>query len=164
MLDLQRFQQYVTQEQSRYVENQSQPLQNGHGSDHMVPYGRGMDHVAPRGDTQAGLDQSRDNPDVYPEASQPYVHLQAAGPPSTDGKGNNSGFGAFSSEHVSEHVAAHGSMASEADHASEPSSFLSQKSAEIVAGGPNFMMPGTQCKPTTVLCVYTVEPRFNILL
>lgn len=153
MLDLQRFQQYVTQEQSRYVENQSQPLQNGHSSDHAVPYGRGIDHVAPHGSMQAGVDRPQDNPDEYSEASQLYAHLQAAFPSTSDAKVINSGLGAFSSECGSEHVAAHGSIASEADRASEPSSFLSQKSAEIIAGGPNFLMPGTQCKPITVLQV-----------
>ena len=135
------------------MENQSQPLQNGHGPDHAVPYGHGIDHVAPHGSIRAGLDRPQDNPDEYPEASQLYAHLQAAVPSTTDAKVINSGLGAFSSERGSEHVAAHGSIASEADHASEPSSFLSQKSAEIVAGGPNFVTPGTQCRPITVLQV-----------
>ena len=212
-LDLQRFQQYVAQEQSRYVENQSQHLLNGHGSDHVVIHGLGSDHVAPDGRVtghvaphvtmDSGPDMRPDRPDVYPKASQPYVHPQAAVPstagaiisdessgtfrsgrgpnhvaphvimdsgpdmppdcpdvypkasqpyvhpqaavPSTAGiKISDESSGTFPSGRGPNHVAPHGNIVSGSGYASQPSSFLSQQSAEIIAGGgPNFVMPGT---------------------
>ena len=39
-------------------------------------------------------------------------------------------------------MAAASHIASQADHTSDPPSFLSQKSMEIVAGGPGFVVPG----------------------
>ena len=164
-LNLQRFQQYVAQEQSRYVEPESQPLLNGHGSGHVAPHGHttghaaphghttdqvepyghgtyhGTDHVAPHGSMHAGADKPWDNHNMYPKASQPYVHSQAAAPSTAEAKIKDDSSGAFSSGCGSDHVTPQSTMASET---SQPSSFLSQDSAEIIAGRPNFVMPGTR--------------------
>ena len=186
MLDLQRFQQYVAEEQSRYMDNPSQPLLNrrgpdhvapqaqgpghaalqgrgsdhmavqgyssdhvhvaayrrdtdhvgerGHGSDHVnvAPYGRGTDHVVADGRMTADANKPQDNPDAYRSASQPYVHPQAAVPPTVGAQISDKGSGTFASGYSTDH-----------DHASQPPSFLSQESEEVIAGGRNFVKPGS---------------------
>ena len=164
MLDLQRFQQFVAQERRRDVENQSpSDLTNERGSCvpgttarasckpfgtiwtwHRRPgtvwwvamweqHGSGLDHVAKHGIVCEGPTKPLGN-------SEPYFHLQAPVPLPTDAKATS--VVRPNPEGRIEHVASGGGMALEADHLSEPSSFLSQKSTEIVAGGPGFLVPG----------------------
>ena len=164
-LDLQRFQQYVAEEQSRYVEQPEQPHLNGcgpdhvalkeQGSDHLALYGRGNDHVTGHDSMLPGLAQ--DKPDLYPHASQPYFYLQGA--VTTVGTlTNDQASGAFITGHGTDHVAPPGSVASRTDHASQQATFLSQESAEIVAGsGPSVVNPGTAslyvaCHPIFFSC------------
>lgn len=135
MLDLQRFQQFVAQEKSRDIENQTQFLSNGPGSHHVASHGHG--------NLNPGPDKPKAGPDIYPPASQPFVHPQAAVPSATDVQSMTSGPVAVPSVYDPQHVAMQGSLVSVAGQISEPSSFLSQKSTEVVAGGPNFVIPGT---------------------
>ena len=145
MLDLQRFQQFVAQEKSRDMENQPQFLSNGHGTDHMVAYGHGTHHVAPHGNLHPGPDKPKADPDtcIHPQASQPYVHPQAALPLATDVQIITNGSVTVPSGHDPQGVATQGNLASDAGQISELSSFLSQKSTDVVAGGPIFVIPGT---------------------
>ena len=151
-LDLQRFQQYVAEEQSRYVEQPEQPHLNGcgpdhvalkeQGSDHLALYGRGNDHVTGHDSMLPG--PAQDKPDLYPYASQPYFYPQGA--VTTVGTiTNDQASGAFITGHGTDHVAPPcGSVASRTDHASQQATFLSQESVEIVAGsGPSVVNPGT---------------------
>ena len=140
-LDLQRFQQYVAEEQSRYMEQPQQPHLNGcgpdhvalkeQGSDHLAPYGHGNDHVTGHDSMLPGLAQ--DKPDQYPHASQPYFYPQGA--VTTVGTvTDDQASGAFITGHGTDHVSPHGSVASRTD----------QESVEIVAGsGPSVVNPGT---------------------
>ena len=152
-LDLQRFQQYVAEEQSRYMEQPQQPHLNGcgpdhvalkeQGSDHLALYGRGHDHVT--GHDSILPCSAQDKPDlhVYPNASQPYFYPQGA--VTTVGTvTDDQASGAFITGHGTDHVSPHGSVASRTDHASQQATFLSQESVEIVAGsGPSVVNPGT---------------------
>ena len=150
-LDLQRFQQYVAEEQSRYVEQPEQPHLNGCGPDHVALKGQGSDHLALYGhgnDHVTGHDSmlpgsAQDKPDLYPHASQPYFYPQGA--VSTVGTiRNDQASGAFITGHGTDHVVPPGSVASRTDHASQQATFLSQESVEIVAGsGPSVVNPGT---------------------
>ena len=150
-LDLQRFQQYVAEEQSRYVEQPEQPHLNGCGPDHVALKGQGSDHLALCGhgnDHVTGHDSmlpgsAQDKPDLYPHASQPYFYPQGA--VSTVGTiRNDQASGAFITGHGTDHVVPPGSVASRTDHASQQATFLSQESVEIVAGsGPSVVNPGT---------------------
>ena len=150
-LDLQRFQQYVAEEQSRYVGQPEQPHLNGCGPDHVALKGQGSDHLALYGhgnDHVTGHDSmlpgsAQDKPDLYPHASQPYFYPQGA--VSTVGTiRNDQASGAFITGHGTDHVVPPGSVASRTDHASQQASFLSQESVEIVAGsGPSVVNPGT---------------------
>ncbi|XP_068675307.1 uncharacterized protein [Montipora foliosa] len=169
MLDLQRFQQFVTQERRRDVENQSpSDLTNERGScvqaqqqepvaNHLAPYERGTEHLALYGGGHveqhgSGLDHVAkhgivcEGPTKPLGNSEPYFHLQAAVPLPTDAKATS--VVRPNPEGRIEHVASGGGMALEADHLSEPSSFLSQKSTEIVAGGPGFLVPVTTGETT----------------
>ena len=150
-LDLQRFQQYVAEEQSRYVGQPEQPHLNGCGPDHVALKGQGSDHLALYGhgnDHVTGHDSmlpgsAQDKPDLYPHASQPYFYPQGA--VSTVGTiRNDQASGAFITGHGTDHVVPPGSVASRTDHASQQATFLSQESVEIVAGsGPSVVNPGT---------------------
>ena len=150
-LDLQRFQQYVAEEQSRYVEQPEQPHLNGCGPDHVALKGQGSDHLALYGhgnDHVTGHDSmlpgsAQDKPDLYPHASQPYFYPQGA--VSTVGTiRNDQASGAFLTGHGTDHVVPPGSVASRTDHASQQATFLSQESVEIVAGsGSSVVNPGT---------------------
>ena len=159
-LDLQRFQQYVAEEQSRYVEQPEQPHLNGCGPDYVALKGQGSDHLALHGhgnDHVTGHDSmlpgsAQDKPDLYPHASQPYFYPQGA--VSTVGTiRNDQASGAFITGHSTDHVVPPGSVASRTDHASQQATFLSQESVEIVAGsGPSAVKPGTaslyvECHP-----------------
>ena len=148
-LDLQRFQQYVAEEQSRYMEQPQQPHLNGcgpdhmalkeQGSDHLALYGRGNDHVTGHDSMLPG--SAQDKPDLYPHASQPYFYPQGA--VTTVGT-NDQTSGAFTTGHGTDHVAPPGSVASRTDRASQQATFHSQESVEIVAGsGPSVVNPGT---------------------
>ena len=150
-LDLQRFQQYVAEEQSRYMEQPQQPHLNRcgpdhvalkeQGSDHLALYGRGNDHVTGHDSMLPG--SAQDKPDLYPHASQPYFYPQGA--VTTVGTiTNDQTSGAFITGCGTDHVAPSGSVASRTDHASQQATFLSQESVEIVAGsGPSVVKPGT---------------------
>ena len=150
-LDLQRFQQYVAEEQSRYMEQPQQPHLNGctpdhvalkeQGSDHLALYGRGNNHVTGHDSMLPG--SAQDKPDLYPHASQPYFYPQGA--VTTVGTiTNDQTSGAFTTGHGTDHVAPPGSVASRTDRASQQATFLSQESVEIVAGsGPSVVNPGT---------------------
>ena len=164
-LDLQRFQQYVAEEQSRYVEQPEQPHLNGcgpdhvalkgQGSDHLALYGRGNHHVTGHDSMLPG--SAQDKPDLYPHASQPYFYPQGA--VSTVGTiRNDQASGAFITGHGTDHVVPPGSVASRTDHASQQATFLSQESVEIVAGsGPSVVNPGAAslyvaCHPIFFSC------------
>lgn len=150
MLDLQRFQQYVAQEQSKYVENHTAPLLNGRGTDHVPPYsgiaagqatvpstvgtkiigegsgpffvGPGLDHVAPHGSSAVG---------------------QATIPSTVGTEMNDEGSRLIQAGLGPDHMAPHSGMAVASGH-SQPPSFLSHESADtVIAGGPNFVKPGT---------------------
>ena len=150
-LDLQRFQQYVAEEQSRYMEQPQQPHLNGcgpghvalkeQGSDHLSLYGRGNVHVTGHDSMLPG--SAQDKPDLYPHTSQPYFYPQGA--VTTVGTiTNDQTSGAFTTGHGTDHVAPPGSVASRTDRASQQATFLSQESVEIVAGsGPSVVNPGT---------------------
>ena len=114
MLDLQRFQQYVAEEQNKYLENHTPHSNAAHGSGIVPPH----DSIA---------------------AGHPII-------PSTDGiKIIEEGSGLIRGGHGSHHVAQHSSFPMVADHASQPPSFLSRKSADtVIAGGPNFVKPGAR--------------------
>ncbi|XP_078354635.1 uncharacterized protein LOC144639223 isoform X2 [Oculina patagonica] len=157
MLDLQRFQQYVAQEQSKYVEHNTAPLLNGRGTDHVPPYsgiatgqatvpstvgtkiigeesgpffvGRGVDHVvAPHGSSAIG---------------------QATFPSTVGAEMNDEGSRLIQDGHGPDHVAPQSGMAVTTGH-SQPPSFLSQESADtVIAGGPNFVKPVSIGEPTT---------------
>ena len=159
-LDLQRFQQYVAEEQSRYMEQPEQPHLNGcgpdhvalkeQGSDHLALYERGNDHVTGHDSMLPG--PAQDKPDLYPRASQPYFYPQGA--VTTVGTiTNDQASGAFITGHGTDHVAPPDSVASRTDRASQQATFLSQESVEIVAGsGPSAVKPGTaslyvECHP-----------------
>ena len=149
-LDLQRFQQYVAEEQSRYIEQPQQPHLNGCGPDHvalkeqgsgyLALYGHGNDHVTGHDSMLPG--SARDKPDLYPHASQPYFYPQGA--VTTVGTiTNDQASGAFITGHGTDHVAPSDSVASRTDRASQQATFLSQESVEIVAGsGPSVVNPG----------------------
>ena len=149
-LDLQRFQQYVAEEQSRYMEQPQQPHLNGcgadhvalkeQGSDHLALYGHGNDHVTGHDSMLPG--SAQDKPDLYPHASQPYFYPQGA--VTTVGTiTNDQTSGAFITGRGTDHVAPPSSVASRTDHASQQATFLSQESVEIVAGsGPSVVNPG----------------------
>ena len=150
-LDLQRFQQYVAEEQSRYMEQPQQPHFNGcgpdhvalkeQGSNHLALYGRGHDHVTGHDSMLPG--SAQDKPELYPHASQPYFYPQGAVTTVGTVKDDQAS-GAFITEHGTDHVSPHGSVASRADHASQQATFHSQESVEIVAGsGPSVVNPGT---------------------
>lgn len=166
MLDLQRFQQFVAQEKSRDIENQTQFLSNGYGTDQVVAYGPGTHHVAShgRGNLNPGPDKPKAGPDIYPQASQPFVHPQAAVPSATDVQSMTSGPVAVPSVYDPQHVATQGSLASVAGQISEPSSFLSQKSTEVVAGGPNFVIPGTNNYYYILVCGHCVRAFISFYL
>ena len=142
MLDLQRFQQYVAEEQSKYMENHAPPLLTGHGIEHVPPHsvidagqatvpstaggGCGLEHVALHGSIAVGQATipSIVGTKINDEETSGVIHVGRA----------------------SDHVTAHGGMAAGTDH-SQPPSFLSQESANtVVAGGPNFVKPGTAYK------------------
>ena len=159
-LDLQRFQQYVAEEQSRYIEQPQQPHLNGCGPDHvalkeqgsgyLALYGHGNDHVTGHDSMLPG--SARDKPDLYPHASQPYFYPQGA--VTTVGTiTNDQASGAFITGHGTDHVAPPDSVASRTDRASQQATFLSQESVEIAAGsGPSAVKPGTaslyvECNP-----------------
>jgi len=148
-LDLQRFQQYVAEEQSRYMEQPEQPHLNGcgpdhvalneQGSDHLALYGRGNDHVTGHDSMLPGLAQ--DKPDLYPHASQPYFYPQGAVTVGTTT--NDQASAALITGRGTDHVAPPGSVASRTDHTSQQATFLSQESVEIVtASGPSVVNPG----------------------
>lgn len=166
-LDLQRFQQYVAEEQSRYMEQPQQPHLNGCGpehvadtekyggdgcghehvtskeqsSDHLATYGRGNDHVTGHDSMLPG--SARDKPDLYPRASQPNFYQQGA-VTTVSTTTNDQASGAFITGHGTDDVSPHGSVASRTDHASKQATFLSQESVEIIAGsGPSVGNPGT---------------------
>ena len=150
-LDLQRFQQYVAEEQSRYIEQPQQPHLNGcgpdhvvlkeQGSDHLALYGRGNDHVTGYDSILPG--SAQDKLDLPPHALQPSFYPQGA--VITVGTiTNDHASGAFITGHGTDHVAPPGSVASRTDRASQQATFLSQESVEIVAGsGPSVVNPGT---------------------
>lgn len=150
-LDLQRFQQYVAEEQSRYIEQPQQPHLNEcgpdhvalkeQGSDHLALYGRGNDHVTGHDSMLPG--SAQDKPDLYPHASQPYFYPQG-GVTTVGTITNDQTSGAFTTGHGTDHVAPPGSVASRTDRASQQATFLSQESVQIVAGsGPSVVNPGT---------------------
>ena len=150
-LDLQRFQQYVAEEQSRYIEQPQQPHLNGcgpdhvvlkeQGSDHLALYGRGNDHVTGHDSILPG--SAQDKLDLSPHASQPPFYPQGA--VTTVGTiTNDHASEAFITGRGTNHVAPPGSVASRTDRASQQATFLSQESVEIVAGsGPSVVNPGT---------------------
>ena len=106
MLDVQRFRQYIAEEQSRQV---------GH-SIPTVPTGSGVDQEPPT--------SSSTNGQVTTPGEEDSVPLQ-------DGHGTDQEF-------------AHGRVLAEQDSGSQPLSFLSQDSSRtVIAGGPNFVKPGT---------------------
>lgn len=150
MLDLQRFQQYVAEEQSKYVENHMPPLLNGRGSDHVFPnsgitaeqttvpstvgtktigegsgpffVGHGLDHMAPHGSIAVG---------------------QGTISSAVGTKINDEGSRLIQGGRGYDRVASHSGMAVGTGY-SQPPSFLSQESAAtVITGGPNFVKPGT---------------------
>lgn len=167
MLDLQRFQQFVAHEQGKDVENQSQYPTNERGSyvlsqqvlgkDHLAAHGRGhentalhggdpvslhgrgIDHSALHGDLYKEPTNHQDNPSV--DTTERFARGQAAGTLPDEMKAIVGEPKAYPERRL-EHITAASHIASQADHASELPSFLSQKSTEIVAGGPGFVVPG----------------------
>ena len=163
MLDLQRFQQFVAQEQGKDVENQSQYPTNERGSyvvsqqvpskDHLAAYGRGRENMALHGGDPVslhgrGIDHASQHGELYKEPNhpqdnpnvgktEPFFRGQAAGTLPDKSKAIVGEPKAYP-----EHMAAASHIASQANHTSDPPSFLSQKSMEIVAGGPGFVLPG----------------------
>lgn len=109
------------------------------GGDPVSLHGRGIDHVAQHGDIYEEPTNPQDNPSV--DTTAPFVRLQAAGTLPGETKAIISEPKAYPVRRL-EQVAAANHIVSQANHASESSSFLSQKSTEIVAGGPGFMVPG----------------------
>ena len=138
-LDLQRFQQYVAEEQSRYIEQPQQPHLNGCGPDHVALKEQGSDHLALYG---RGNDHVTGHDSMLPGASQPYFYSQR-GVTTVGTITNDQTSGAFTTGHGTDHVAPPGSVASRTDRASQQATFLSQESVEIVAGsGPSVVNPG----------------------
>lgn len=114
MLDLQRFQQYVAEEQGKYVEDHTPPLMNGRGTDHVPPHSG----IAPGQTTDPSTGSTKISED---QVGSTLKH---------GGRGPD-------------HVAPHSSMGVGTDHSQSPS-FLSQESANtVIAGAPNFVKPGT---------------------
>ena len=113
MLDLQRFQQYVAEEQNKYLESHTPHSNAGHGSDNVPPH----DSIAAGQPTIPSTDGIK----IIGERSG-LIH------------------GGHGSDHVAQHSSF---PAMVADHACQPPSFLSQESADtVIAGGPNFVKPG----------------------
>ena len=141
-LDLQRFQQYVAEEQSRYMEQPQQPHLNGCGPDHVALKEQGSGHLALYG---RGNDHLRGHDSILPGSAQdkPYFYPQGA-VTTVSTTTNDQTSGAFITGCGTDHVSPHGSVASRTDHASQQATFLSQESVEIVAGsGPSVVNPGT---------------------
>lgn len=114
MLDLQRFQQYVAEEQSKYIENHATPLLTGHGSDHVPAHGS----VA---------------------AGQATIPLTVG--PKIIGESSGLVHGGRGSDHVAPH-SSFPLMADHASQ--PPSFLTQESADTVIAGGPNFVKPGAR--------------------